>query len=130
MAKAVSERGSYSYASFLRIRFKALRNGNWRRLNEFEKALFKASMQLARIRGKIVNPSLVRIVETIVSKLVQNPLAMITRLGGKQASRLLQMYKKNGFLKRAPEIGSWLKDPEYVLWLGVKQLTLKSIGYL
>lgn len=130
MAGAVSERRSFSYTSFLRIRLKALRNGSWRRLNEFEKALFNASMQLARLRGKIVNQFLVRIVENIFSKLVQTPLAMVIRLGREQSGRLLQLYERNGVLKLAPEIRSWLRDPEYVLWLGVKQLTLKSLGYL
>jgi hypothetical protein len=129
IAGDVSEGESFSYASFLRVRLKALRKGSWRRLNGFEKALFKASMQLARMRGKIVNPLLVRTVETIFSKLVQTPIAVITRLGRKQAFRLLQLYEKNGLLKQAPSVRSWLKDPEYVLWLGVKQLALKSVGY-
>lgn len=128
--KTVSEIQSFSYGDFLRIRLKALRNGGWRRLDGFEKALFNASMQLARIRGRIVNPSLVEAVKNVVLKIVQPPLVIITRLSREQAGKLLQLYKRKGVFQWAPVVKNWFKDPGYLLWLGVKHLTLRSIGYL
>jgi len=108
---------------------KAYRNGNWRRLSFFEKALYRGVMGLARLRGRIINPSLVEKVRTIISKLVQTPVARILHLAGEQASCLLELYGRNGVLQWAPSFKQWLKNPEYLLWLGAKQLTLRSLGY-
>jgi hypothetical protein len=41
-----------SYQDLLQIRLKAYRNGNWRILKGFEKALFKASLELARLSAR------------------------------------------------------------------------------
>lgn len=119
-----------SYGDLLNILRKACRNGNWRRLKGVEKALFKATLQLARLRGRIVNPTLLESVKNIVEKLLQTPATRILQLGRERASRLLQHYRVNGVFKWAPSVKSWLKDPDYLLWLGVSQLTLRSLGYL
>jgi hypothetical protein len=121
---------AFSYGDLLQVRLKAYRNGGWRRLKGVEKALFKASMELARLRGRIVNPLLVKQVREIVSKLLQTPAARILQLGREHASRLLELYKRNGVLKWAPSLSKWLKDPEYVFCLGLNQLALKSLGYV
>lgn len=128
--KTISETQSFSYGDFLRIRLKALRNGGWRRLDGFEKALFNASMQLARIRGRIVNPSLVKAVKNVILKIIQTTFVTITRLGREYAGKILQLYSRKGVFQWAPEVKNWFKDPGYLLWLGVKQLTLRSTGYL
>jgi len=119
-----------SHKNLLAIRLKAYRNGGWRRLRGFEKALFKASLELAKLRGRIVNPSLIKAVENIVSKLLQTPAEKILQLGRRHASRLLELYEENRVLKWAPSIRNWLKDPEYLFWLGVSQNTLRSVGYV
>lgn len=127
---AVPEKlSSLSHGDLLNIMRKAYRNGNWRRLKGVEKALFKASLQLARLRGRIVNPRLLESVKNIVEKLLQTPLTIILQLGREQASSLLRLYGENGVFKWAPDVKKWLKDPGYVLWLGVSQLALRSLGY-
>jgi len=130
MGERVSEPPAwFSYGDLLQVRLKAYRNGNWRRLAGFEKAFFKASMELARLRGRIVNPSLLKAVKAIISKLLQTPVIRILQTGKGEASRLLKLYGGNGFFKWVPRLKNWLKDPEYVLWLGVRQLALRSVGY-
>jgi hypothetical protein len=91
--------------------------------------LFKASLELARLRGRIVNPSLIKAVENIVSKLLQTPATRILQLGREHASRLLKLYGSNGVFKWAPSLKNWLKDPEYMFWLGVSRHALRSLGY-
>jgi hypothetical protein len=49
-------------------------------------------------------------------------------LGGVLVERVL-LYGGNGVFKWAPSLRSWLKNPEYVFWLGLNQLALKSLGY-
>jgi hypothetical protein len=86
-------------------------------------------MELARLRGRIVNPSLIKAIKTIVSKLLQTPAARVLQLGREHASRLLRLYESKGVFKWAPCLRNWLKDHEYLFWLGLKQLSLKSLGY-
>jgi len=99
-------------------------------LRGVEKALFNASLQLAKLRGRIVNSSLIKAVKTIVSKLLQTPAKEILQLGREHASRLLELYGRNGVFKWAPSLRSWLKDPNYVFRLGLNQLALRSLGYV
>lgn len=119
-----------SYRSLLEARLKAYRNGGWRRLKGVEKAFFKATLDLARLRGRIVNPLLIKAVKNIVSRLLQTPATRILRLGREHASSLLQLYSRKGVFKWAPSVRSWLKDPEYLFWLGVNSLALEGLGYL
>jgi hypothetical protein len=114
----------------MRVRVKAYRNGKWRTLSVFEKGLFRASESLARLRGKIVSPSLMEMLRSIVSKLLQTPVTRIIQLGREHASRLLELYGENGVFKWAPSVRKWLKDPEYLFWLGLNQHALKSLGYV
>jgi hypothetical protein len=130
MVKAVlNDLKPLSYRSLLAVRLKAYRNGGWRRLGGFEKALFRAALDLARLRGRIVNPLLLSKVENIIYRLLQTPATRILQLGREHASRLLELYGGNGVFKWAPSVRSWLKDPEYLFWLGLNQLSLRSLGY-
>ncbi|MBO3810167.1 MAG: hypothetical protein FGF50_11330 [Candidatus Brockarchaeota archaeon] len=121
-------REGLSFQGLIKVMLKACRNGGWRRLNGFERALFKASVELAKLRGCLVNPALVDRLKTIVSKLLQTPGVRILRLGRDYADHLLRLYSRNGVAKLIPEIKRWLRDPDYLLWLGVKQVALRSIG--
>ncbi|MBO3839669.1 MAG: hypothetical protein QXN75_02070 [Thermoproteota archaeon] len=116
----------FYYKDLAKVRFKAFRNGNWRRLKVVEKAFFNASLCLAKLRGKIINPSLIKAVKTIVLKLLQVPANMIMQLAKKRASLLYRLYENNGVFKWAPHIKKWLKEPQYLFWLGVSQVNLRS----
>ncbi|MEM1558456.1 MAG: hypothetical protein QXG12_07675 [Thermoproteota archaeon] len=129
-ALATTPEDSITYEKLRAVLEKSYRNGNWRRLSFLERALYKGGMQLAMLRGRIVNPSLVDRIKSIISKLVQTPVARILQLGREQASRLLELYSRNGIFKWVPSVKQWLKDPEYLLWLGAKQLVLRNLGYL
>lgn len=118
----------FSYQDLARIRLKAYRNGNWRRLTVVERALFKAGVELAKLRGVVVNPSLTNRLKLIALKLLQTTATKILQLGRDYASRLLELYNRNGVAKWFPHIRSLLRDPDYLLWLGVKQTAMRSIG--
>ncbi|MBO3842579.1 MAG: hypothetical protein FGF48_09245, partial [Candidatus Brockarchaeota archaeon] len=120
---------SFSYRDLARIRFKARRNGAWRRLNGFERALFKACVELAKLRGVLVNPSLVNRLKTIALKLLQTTNAGLLQSGMEYAKHLLEIYRRNGVAEWFPKIRDLLNDPEYLLWLGVKQTLMRSTGW-
>ncbi|MEM1554490.1 MAG: hypothetical protein QXJ72_06390 [Thermoproteota archaeon] len=120
----------FSYGELVKIRLKAYRNGSWRKLTHVEKALFKASIELAKLRGIIVSPSLVNKLKSIVSKLLKGIASKILQLGREYAGFLLSLYGRNGVLKAFPVIKDWLGDHRYLLWLGTKQLLIKNIGWI
>ena len=49
----------FTHEELLRAFRKGMRNGNWRKLSRVEKALYMASMWYARVRGAIMNETLV-----------------------------------------------------------------------
>ncbi|MEM2941569.1 MAG: hypothetical protein QW304_08500 [Thermoproteota archaeon] len=118
----------FSHQDLVKIRLKAYRNGNWRRLTMVERALFKASIELAKLRGTIVSPSLISRLKTIALKLLQTTATKILQLGKNYANRLHELYSRNRVVKWFPRIRSLLRDPDYLLWLGVKQTAMRSIG--
>jgi len=128
--KSAVERESFSYRDLVGIRLKAYRNGSWRRLAVVERALFKAGVELAKLRGVVVNPSLVEMLKTIASKLLQTTATKILRLGRDYASHLLELYSRNGVFEWAPSVKNWLKEPGYLLWLGVRQNAMRSMGWI
>ncbi|MEM1558549.1 MAG: hypothetical protein QXR44_03350 [Thermoproteota archaeon] len=123
------EQGRFSYKDLASIRLKAYRNGNWRRLTLVEKALFKASIELAKLRGVLVNPALLKKLRNIVLKLLQASTVRLLQLGMDYANYLIKIYDRNGVAGWFPKIRNLLKDPEYLLWLGVKQTFIKSTGW-
>ncbi len=123
------KRESFSYEDLTRISLKARRNGNWRRLALAERALFKACVELAKLRGVLVNPTLVERLKNIVLKLLQTISVKLLQSGSEYAKHLLELYGKNGVAEWFPKIRGLLNDPEYLLWLGVKRTVIRSTGW-
>ncbi|MBC8521086.1 MAG: hypothetical protein H8D26_03735 [Methanomicrobia archaeon] len=94
------EKASLSYAE-LREKFKkGLRNGNWRKLNRKEKALYRAAMAYTKLRKKG------EMAMDIVNRmLVEKLLGLIERLKETKGKRIL----KRG-LKKAVEESLMSKD--------------------
>jgi hypothetical protein len=95
---------------------KGLRNGNWRKLDRLEKALFMASLWYSKVQGVIINEKLVRKLSVLVDKLKATSGARVFRRGFEKAVKLLN--KGEGIFAWAPSLREWLKDPDYVFWLG------------
>jgi len=101
---------------------KGLRNGNWRELCRVEKALYMASMWYARVRGAILNEKLVSKLATLVDKLKTTSGARVFKRGYEKAVELLN--KGESIFAWAPSFREWLKDPDYVFWLGAGGLRI------
>ncbi len=117
-----------SHAFLTRIKLKSYRNGNWRKLDDVERALFRAGLDLARLRGKIASPSLVTMIKNIMSKLLQTAATKAIQIGKEKARDLLDLYARNGVLSWLPSFKDLVNGNDYLLWLGTSQLTLASIG--
>ena len=97
---------------------KGLRNGNWKRLKFFDKALYKASLWYAKHRGSIVNASLVEKLLELIGRLKETKGMRIFKRGSKKALEILKKGEEKGVFVWAPQLKDWLKDPDYIFWLG------------
>ncbi|MEA2075241.1 MAG: hypothetical protein U9O85_05860 [Euryarchaeota archaeon] len=106
----------FTYKELLTSFRKGLRNGNWRKLRRLEKALVRASLWYTKGQGAILNETLVGKLSTLVDKLKATKGARILKRGYEKASALLS--KGESVFAWAPSLRKWLKDPDYVFWLG------------
>jgi hypothetical protein len=96
---------------------KGLRSGNWRKLNFLDKALYRAAMEYAK-HCCIVNEMLVDKLLGFIEKLKETKGKRIFKRGLKKAVAILEKGEENGVFAWAPSLKKWLKDPDYVFWLG------------
>jgi len=113
----------YSYMQILNGLKKGIRNNNWRGLNKTEKAFYKASLWYARIHGKILNNNIVSQLTPLFKKLTETRGMLLLRRGYEVASQMLQSYEDAKVFEWAPDLKMWLKDIDYVRWLGISAVT-------
>ena len=106
----------FTYEELRRDFRKGQRNGNWRKLRRLEKALFQASLWYSRRQGTIINELVVGKLSVLVDKLKATSGARVFRRGYEKAVELLN--KGEGIFAWAPSLRKWLKEPDYVFWLG------------
>ena len=111
-----------TYTDLLSNFRKGLRNGNWRKLRRLEKALFQASLWYSRRQGTIINELVVDKLSVLVEKLKATKGARILKRGYEKAAVLLS--KGENVFAWAPSFRDWLKDPDYVFWLGAGGLRI------
>jgi len=120
--------GCVTYAELSAIRERSYRNGNWRRLTRTERALYKASLGLARLRGKLVNQNLLGALRGIIEKMLRSFEGFLLELGRKKTESLKELYRRNGVFSWLPLLEGLLDDEDYILWLGNRELILRGIG--
>ena len=97
---------------------KGLRTGNWRRLRFLDKALYRAAMGYAKRGGSIVNGMLVDKLLGLIERLKETKGMRIFKRGFEKAAEMLEKGDEKGVFVWAPSLKKWLKDPDYVFWLG------------
>ena len=107
-----------TYKELLASFKKGLRNRNWRKLNSMDKALYRASLWYAKHRGGMVNTALVEKLSALIEKLKETKGMRIFKRGFKKAVKLLDKGEEKGVFIWAPSLKDWLKDPDYIFWLG------------
>ena len=97
---------------------KGLRNGNWRKLRFLDKALFRAAMGCAKRGRSIVNGLLVEKLLGLIEKLKETKGMRIFKRGYAKAVAMLDRGEEKGVFVWAPRLRYWLKEPDYIFWLG------------
>ena len=114
----------FIYKELLTSFRKGLRNGNWRKLSRLEKALVRASLWYSRVQGAIINEMVVSKLSVLVDKLKATSGARIFKRGFEKAVEWLN--KGEGIFAWAPSLREWLKDSDYVFWLGTGGLRVDT----
>jgi hypothetical protein len=109
----------FNYADLKSYWRKGLRNGNWRKLSYLKKSFYRAALWYARVnvKGRIVNGIVVAMLEDIIGKLAETVKDRIFRVGLAKAEDMQKGYEE--VFKWAPELKEWLRDPDYIFWLGI-----------
>jgi hypothetical protein len=102
---------------------KGLRNGNWRKFHRLEKALFRASLWYSKVHNVVISELLVRKLSVLLDKLKTTAAARIMKRGFEIVSKLLN--DGEDIFAWATSLGEWLKDPDYVFWLGTGGLKVE-----
>ena len=110
---------SISYKEILNGFRSGLRNGNWHKLSSLKKALYKATLTYAKIKGKIVNPKLTTIIKNIIQQLKNTLKTKIWKNGIEKAKQMKKTFEENNVFKWCPKTKQWLKNPKYIFWLGL-----------
>jgi len=97
---------------------KGQRTGNWRKLRFIDKALYRAAMGYAKYGRSIVNGMLVEKLLGLIEKLKETKGMRIFKRGFEKAVEMLEKGEEKGVFAWAPSLRYWLKDPDYVFWLG------------
>jgi len=103
---------SLSFSDLSRFYRSCLRKGLWNNLSALDKAFYIACMRLSKIK-KIINKEIIYALTTIMKKL--NSFKEKIKKGKEVAEVLL----KSKTVIMIPKIKDWLKDPNYIFWLGL-----------
>ncbi|MEA2033049.1 MAG: hypothetical protein U9N41_05650 [Euryarchaeota archaeon] len=112
------QKQSLSYKGIFASFKKGQRNGNWRKLKFLDKALYRAAMWYAKHGGSIVNGKLVEKLLELLERLKETKGMRIFKRGFEKAVAMLQQGEEKGVFAWAPSLRYWLKDPDYIFWLG------------
>ncbi len=81
-----------------------------------------ASLWYSRVHRRVVNEMVVSKLSTLMEKLKATSGARVFKRGYEKAVELLN--KGESIFAWAPSLREWLKDPDYVFWLGAGGLRI------
>jgi hypothetical protein len=110
---------SLSFSDLSRFYKSCLRKGSWNNLSAMDKAFYIACMKLSKIK-KIINKEIIYALTTIMKKLDSIKEKIMKK--GKEVAEALS---KSKTVIMIPAIKDWLKDPNYIFWLGLTYSNLK-----
>jgi len=118
---------AFSYHELRRLKTKAFRNGNWWRLERIEKGLFNATLALAKIRNRIINPSLVEQIRMVAMRMLETITNLWLKKGREKAKQLEDLYSRNGVFDWLPKMKDVLRDRDYLVWLGLSTMNYETV---
>ncbi|MBO3753569.1 MAG: hypothetical protein FGF53_01620 [Candidatus Brockarchaeota archaeon] len=94
-----------------------------------ERALYRASLELASLRKGIVNKFLLGLLRRIIEKLLVNLPSKVLTFGRSRAEEL-KKYLKKGRFSLCPNFRGLFEDMHHLFWLGNEEALLKGLRML
>jgi hypothetical protein len=110
---------SLSFSELFRFYKSCLRKGSWNNLSVIDKAFYISCMKLSKIK-KIINKDIIYALTTIMKKLNSFKEKIM-----KKGKEVAEMLLKSKTVIMMPKMKDWLKDPNYIFWLGLTYSNLK-----
>ena len=104
---------SLTFSDLSRFYRLCLRKGSWNNLSALDKAFYIACMKLSKIK-RIINKEIIYALTTIMKKL--NSFKEKIMKKGKEVAEAILKSKTAIMISK---IKDWLKDPNYIFWLGL-----------
>jgi hypothetical protein len=98
---------------------KACRNGNVRRLNAFERGLFRACLTYTKLNNVIINKTVIDMLRRIIEVLTTTPRREALKQGFEKVKSLIKNNLLTGIF---PKILDWVKDLDYIMYLGFMEI--------
>jgi hypothetical protein len=98
---------------------KAYRNGNIRKLNPFERGLFRACLTYTKKNGVIINKTVINILRKLINVLTVTPRREALKWGFSRAKNLI---KNSNLIGIFPKILDWIRDVGYIIYLGFMEI--------
>lgn len=116
--------GIYLDSKFMyRFRRRALRYRAWQRLSRIKDRIWRTAEKVLKFKNSFAkSPLLISAIINIIFELaekINSMKAMILKTGFLKAREMLEKYEKKGVFKWIPELKSWLKDSNYIEYLGI-----------
>ena len=112
-----------AYEELIKCWVKGFRNGNIKKLNRLQKALYRACLVYARKTGRIINEFLVGRLKPIMDTLTTTFRIRALRAGLERLRAMLS----TSLSKWAPQVKIWAREGSYVLWLGLVELNAPRV---
>jgi hypothetical protein len=98
---------------------KACRNGNVRKLNPFERGLFRACLTYTKLNCVIVNKTVIDMLRRLIEALTTTPRREALRQGFERVKSLIG---NNLLIGMFPKILDWIRSLDYILYLGFMEI--------
>ena len=112
-----------TYEELRKCWVKGFRNGNIRKLNRLQRALYRACLVYARKVSRIVNEFLVGRLKPMIETLTTTFRAQAFRAGLERLRAMLS----SPIVRWAPQVKIWAREESYVLWLGLLEMNSPRI---
>ncbi|MDW7971362.1 MAG: hypothetical protein RMI53_05840 [Nitrososphaerota archaeon] len=109
-----------SHEDLLSIWKKGFRNGSIKKFSHIERAFFRAAIYYSKIKGKIINPTLISKIKELADRVLKTIGTKIFEHGLNRAQRMLL----GKTYKIFPIIRKWINEDSYIMWLGTEILCL------
>ena len=98
---------------------KACRNGNIRKLNPFERGLFRACLTYTKFNGVIINKTVIGMLRRLIEVLTTTPRREALKQGFEKVKSLVE---NSLLIKVFPKILDWIKNLDYIMYLGFMEI--------